>query len=157
MKKCNKCNLELDISSFHKKKNGTNGVKAVCKICSAKWQKQHYNKPEFKQKRLDRQAKPEYQQYIRKFRLKTKYNISIEEYEEMLVNQNNSCAICKTTKPKGRSSTYFAVDHCHKTGKVRSLLCYNCNSSLGLLSENIETLKEMIKYIEFYKEKDTTV
>ena len=59
--------------------------------------------------------------------LKTKYNITIEQYDEMLDAQGGGCAICGV-KPTNKR---LAVDHCHTTGKVRGILCTGCNTGLG--------------------------
>src|SRR6266851_2205326 len=61
----------------------------------------------------------------RRVRVLKRYGISEEEYERLLRLQNGVCAICKE-KPEG----WLCVDHCHLTGKVRGLLCKNCNSAL---------------------------
>lgn len=74
---------------------------------------------------------------------KVRYKISIEEYEQMLVFQNKKCQICdETLEPKKT-----VVDHCHTTGAVRGLLCYNCNNAIGFLKENIRAALKLIDYI----------
>lgn len=81
--------------------------------------------------------------------LKRMYGITQQDYDKMLLEQNNQCAICGTTEPKGRhTSNYFVVDHCHNSGKVRKLLCHHCNTALGLVGDNISTLETMIKYLQ---------
>lgn len=74
-----------------------------------------------------------------------KKGLSIEEYEKMLIEQNNSCKIC--LKHESRFSKRLHVDHCHTTGKVRGLLCVHCNHILGKAFDNIEVLKSAIKYL----------
>ena len=81
----------------------------------------------------------------RRLSLKKNYNISIEEYENILQSQNGVCAICG--KPETNKRGYFCVDHCHKSNKVRGLLCNKCNVALGLIDDDIEILKSMIKYV----------
>lgn len=76
--------------------------------------------------------------------LKRKYNITIEQYEEMFIQQNKCCVICNETIAK------FVVDHCHTSQKVRSILCDRCNKVLGLVREKEEVLKQMIKYIKVH-------
>jgi hypothetical protein len=74
----------------------------------------------------------------------------IETYEILLQKQNNVCAICKeenTATRQGRSKK-MAIDHCHKTLKVRGLLCSQCNSALGLFDDSIEILESAIKYLK---------
>lgn len=61
----------------------------------------------------------------------------------MLQEQNNSCYICLEAFIKRAS-----VDHCHKSGKIRRLLCNNCNVALGNVKDNPEILKKMIIYLE---------
>ena len=79
-----------------------------------------------------------------KHQLRYKYGMTTQEYARKLLSQKGLCAICKAAPNKRR----LAVDHCHSSGKIRSLLCPNCNLSLGLLKENLTILKSMIQYIE---------
>lgn len=87
--------------------------------------------------------------FSRKYLRKT-YNISLEEYRQMFVDQSNKCAICGLDGFKicKDAKTLLVVDHCHSTGKVRGLLCHNCNRGLGLFQDNTEYLGAAIKYIE---------
>lgn len=73
-----------------------------------------------------------------------KYGITLEQYNEKLLNQNNVCAICQSPPGKKR----LAVDHNHTTGAVRDLLCIKCNTGLGLVNDNIELLKKLIEYLK---------
>ena len=91
---------------------------------------------------------------VRSQYLKRNYGLTFEEFEAMLSNQDNCCAICKSTKPLGRHKR-FNVDHHNKTGNVRGLLCSNCNTALGLVNDNIHTLKSMIQYLESHEETNT--
>lgn len=89
----------------------------------------------------------------RKTHLKVNYNLSLEEYSSMAINQNNCCAICnkpETTFLNGKQRK-LAVDHDHKTGKIRELLCGDCNTTLGKLNEDIELFNKFIKYLEKHK------
>lgn len=72
------------------------------------------------------------------------YGITFEHYSEILKKQDNKCAICCGTSGK-RS---LSVDHDHKTGKIRGLLCDNCNHGIGKFQDNIELLEEVIKYLK---------
>ena len=81
-----------------------------------------------------------------KKKIKAKYyGISVELYERLILEQNNLCKICKKPNSNGRD---LSIDHCHITGKVRGLLCNNCNVALGLLKENILVLEEAIRYLK---------
>lgn len=65
----------------------------------------------------------------------------------MAVDQDGRCAICSTTEP-GHGHVVFVVDHCHQTGKVRGLLCRNCNAAIGLLGDDPKVLRVAAVYIE---------
>ncbi len=86
----------------------------------------------------------------KKWLLKAKYKLSIEEYNKLILSQNNKCLIClvEFTEYKKDRSGVACVDHCHKTGKVRGLLCHRCNTSLGFLREDTERIWNMIEYIK---------
>lgn len=79
--------------------------------------------------------------------LLSKYDISLSDYNKLICDQSGRCAICDTTEPKGRRNV-FVVDHCHKTGKVRGLLCNHCNTGIGKLKDNIELLQKAISYLK---------
>lgn len=76
-----------------------------------------------------------------------KYKITNDIWNEMFSNQNFSCAICKTKEFKGKGSKPH-IDHCHKTGKIRGLLCTNCNHGIGQFKDNLELLQEAINYLK---------
>ena len=83
---------------------------------------------------------------------KRKYGITIEEYEHMLELQGGKCALCPSTTPGGRhAQQHWCVDHDHVTGKVRELLCNDCNLVLGIIKDSPEHLGRMITYILKHK------
>lgn len=74
------------------------------------------------------------------------YGITLKEYERLYVMQNGMCAICHHPEPvKGR--LFLAVDHNHRTGRVRGLLCSRCNMALGSFGDSIENLSSAIRYL----------
>jgi len=80
--------------------------------------------------------------------LKRKFGITIDDYNEMLTLQLSGCSICgKSINDNGNK---LDIDHDHKTGKVRGLLCKNCNKGIGLFYENINILEGAINYIKKY-------
>jgi hypothetical protein len=83
-------------------------------------------------------------------RLKRRYGIKLDEYDELFTSQKGLCAICHNP-PKGIHSSGRAhilhVDHCHTTGKIRGLLCTACNQALGMFKEDIGILKKAMEYI----------
>lgn len=78
-------------------------------------------------------------------RLKHKYGITLDDYNEMFAIQEGCCGICG--KHQSELNTKLHVDHCHESGKVRSLLCGNCNIALGLVNEDANILLAMLGYI----------
>lgn len=83
---------------------------------------------------------------IKAKQLQLKYGITIEEYNQLLINQNYSCKIC--FKNKEELEEALCVDHCHTTGKVRGLLCHSCNMGLGKFKDNKQLLLNAIEYIK---------
>lgn len=79
-------------------------------------------------------------------RLKRVYGITQDQYEEMFAAQGNVCAICG--KPQPGSSKLFHVDHSHRTGKVRGILCPRCNTGLGMFKDNPAALRAAADYLE---------
>lgn len=83
--------------------------------------------------------------------IKRKYNLTREQYNEKLKNQNFACAICEQneTSVDARTGTIkgLAVDHNHKTGKIRDLLCWRCNGTIGKINENLDLLEKMKAYL----------
>ena len=79
-----------------------------------------------------------------------KYGITLNDYNYFLKTQGDVCVICKekeTSKLKGVIKN-LAVDHCHKTGKVRGLLCDKCNRGLGYFRDNKMFIKNALRYLE---------
>lgn len=75
-----------------------------------------------------------------------KYGLNEEQYLERFNNQNGCCRICGTSQEKLKSSLH--IDHNHKTGKVRGLLCVKCNNGIGQFNDSIELLEKTIEYLK---------
>lgn len=151
-KTCTKCKVEKPYTDYHKDKYQKDGYRCSCKSCQQLVHIKRYEKdPEGQRARSQeyrkriRETNPE-KLFIsnRKTKLKRAYNISLEDYDNLVMMQNNSCKICG----KEPSTKLLAVDHSHMTGKVRGLLCGNCNTALGLIKDNTELLSKMITYLE---------
>ena len=84
----------------------------------------------------------------RKHNYKTRYGITVEEYDELFAKQNGLCAICEKPEilTKGDKLHALAVDHNHETMQVRGLLCMNCNTRLGYF-EGKNLLSRMVAYL----------
>lgn len=81
------------------------------------------------------------------------FGITLQQYNALVIKQNNCCAICKmpeAIKQNGKVQD-LAVDHDHQTGKVRELLCGNCNHALGKLKEDEDIILSMLEYIKKHK------
>jgi hypothetical protein len=76
-------------------------------------------------------------------RLRTRYGLSPEEYDELLARHGDRCAICGVE----RGSRRLAVDHCHRTLRVRGLLCSNCNRGIGFFGDSPERLMAAARYL----------
>jgi hypothetical protein len=87
--------------------------------------------------------KKQHAEYMRNYVLQREYGIDAEEYERMWVAQLGLCAICGDAESKGRGRLH--VDHCHKTNKVRKLLCVTCNMALGVYERNHEKFSKYIR------------
>lgn len=85
--------------------------------------------------------------YSRKRNLANKFNLTLEQYDEMFKSQNGVCAICQNPTMI-KIERRLAVDHDHSTGKVRGLLCDHCNRGLGFFKDNIDNLYKAIKYLD---------
>ncbi len=82
----------------------------------------------------------------RKYNLKKFYGLTVEQYDQMRAEQANVCAICQTHPTAKKGS--FHVDHNHNTGKIRGLLCHNCNVGLGVFKDDTALLTKAIEYLD---------
>jgi hypothetical protein len=124
MRLCFRCQQIKPLEDFSKSRVKKGGLQERCKVCC----KEHYHSTGYavRQRELD---------------LKKKYNITPKVYTDMVLIQGSCCAVCKT------SSLKLHVDHNHTTGKVRGLLCSNCNRGIGLLKDNTQILLNAAEYI----------
>lgn len=87
--------------------------------------------------------------------IKSVYGITLSDYEAMLKKQGGVCAICgqkETRKNKYTGICKLHIDHDHKTGKFRGLLCHACNFAIGLFNDNTDILKSAILYLNRLQE-----
>jgi hypothetical protein len=86
----------------------------------------------------------------RAYQLKSKYNMTEDDYNIMYTAQEGRCAICSTDTPTGKWKV-FAIDHCHESGKIRGLLCNECNRGMGLLKDSVAIVKATLQYLLSHK------
>ena len=131
MKKiCKLCGIEKDLDQFKKDHRLKSGYGAICKRCDCKLAKKW------------REENPEKK---KSQHLLNKYNIDWDYYNHLLESQDGRCSICGTKDPKGRGN--FHVDHCHETGRIRGLLCNECNIGLGKFKDDPTILHQAADYL----------
>ncbi len=108
--------------------------KAYHREKTREWRAKH---PEYKSPRENPEQR-------RAYKLRSKFGVTIETYDRMLAAQNGVCAICLRACGSGRR---LAVDHCHKSGAVRGLLCKACNTGIGFLEDSSELLDMAKAYL----------
>ena len=143
MKVCSLCSVEKGEDQFPRKRANRSGWANWCKEC-------HY--------RRVREWKKNNPEKTKNIRLLHKFNITLEQYRELLFVQNGVCAICKQEEVISRNGKVLqlSVDHDRRCcpgerscGKcVRGLLCQYCNTALGLMKDDREILKKAINYLE---------
>ncbi len=173
---CTKCGIAQYPKAFHKRPDLPDGLQTVCKSCvnaqrleyrqnnkeRLKTQKRAYyeknkdrilakndrwrrdNPEQLKASR--RKAYGKRKTSVREWNLQHNYKISLIEFNEMFILQDGRCAICK--RHQSELSKALHVDHDHKTGDVRGLLCAHCNLALGGFRDDMSRLKQAIVYLE---------
>jgi hypothetical protein len=135
-KTCTKCGETKPIAGFSKDKYTPDGLQRWCRGCFSVW---HAAKDPARRVASSRAA-----------HLRRKFGMSDGDYALMLAEQHGMCAVCNSTTSRAKGKP-FAVDHCHTTGEVRALLCYPCNTSLGLMRDDPERLRRAALYLEAHR------
>lgn len=83
-----------------------------------------------------------------------RYGITEAEYDRLVKQQRNRCAVCKTTKVGGppTRNRYWHIDHDHVTGQVRGLLCARCNLAIGQLQDDPKVIRAALRYVEQHRQ-----
>jgi len=124
LKKCTKCNKEKSINEFHNSSRRKDKKQCECKECM----------------------------YLRS--ILNDFNITQEQYYELYNKQNGVCAICHKKSFRKNKETFLCIDHCHETNKIRGLLCWSCNTAIGKLGDNIESIQNVLDYLKNSINKD---
>jgi hypothetical protein len=170
MKTCTRCKIERPIGQYSKDKSKKSGLRPYCKTCVKKrynaerekhktYSKRHYAENrekyrtyskrhyEYNREKHKTYSKNYYLNEKNKYKVATntrrrKYGISEDEFCRLVNQQNNCCGICS------KKFDYTpSVDHCHRTGEIRGILCNRCNTGLGQFSDSPELLENAIKYL----------
>jgi hypothetical protein len=151
-KRCSKCKKYKFLNEFAKDKRASDGRKSYCLSCKRKQDKSYREAHPDRVRKWISANKTRWNELKRKYRKAhpqqsnnlSKYGLSKHDYKEMLVRQGGKCAICGCV-PNGKR---LSVDHDHKTGKVRKLLCNSCNLALGLLKDDVSLFEKAIEYLK---------
>lgn len=121
---CPECDQVKTLAEFARNKSAPSGLGAYCKPCH---------------NRIGRESR-ERNGGARNYHLRRRYGITVEHYDRMFADQNGVCAICKEAAAEH-------VDHDHKTGRVRGLLCFNCNGALGQFRDRPDLMLNAVEYL----------
>ncbi len=139
---CLICKEEKSLDLFRQRNDRKcKPIESYCKACERDKFKIWYSENKEYQKQRD---------FVRNCE---KFGLSADRYNEMVENQKAKCAIClkPESSTRGGKIKNLAIDHCHETGQIRALLCNGCNTAIGLLKEDIETLEAALKYLKKFK------
>lgn len=131
---CPKCDSVKEIGEFLKDTHTKYGISIYCAACHQEKAKARYR------------TNPD---YYKDADLRKKFGMSLEQYRELERKQDYRCALCR----KEPGSKKLAVDHDHKTGENRGLLCDRCNLGLGWFADSIELLEAAIQYLKTHNQK----
>lgn len=143
------------MTEFATMRRNPDGLHGSCKPCwnaytRARWAAKGdgEKRARAEQNKAWRKSNPEAAAAItRRSKLKTLFGLTQEEYEAMMIAQDGKCAGCDSSDPADRRYSILPVDHDHETGKVRGLLCSNCNRALGLVKDNPDVLLSLAAYL----------
>jgi len=143
VKWCPRCKTSKPFSEFCSNKAAKDGLWLYCRPCkAAKWQEGDAKHP------------GRTREWGRRWQRKRTYGMEWGDYDRMLAEQNGLCKICGKPPTKGKGKILH-VDHDHKTGRVRALLCVNCNQMIGHAQEDADILVAGARYIEHWNLKNT--
>lgn len=143
MKVCRSCRQELPIEKFKLDKK-YNSCRPDCYPCVYANNKDAVltRANEWRKNNKDR---------IRMNNYLREYGVSLDWYNEQLSKQEGRCAICSADNPRSSRVKHFSIDHNHKTGQVRKLLCFPCNAAIGYLQDNPQLARTLAAYLESYE------
>lgn len=131
-----------------------NGKKLVCRPCNqkraAKWAKENRERMNERNRTWVLNNKEHALKLKRFAKVKQMYGLSKTQYLDLLNTHNHKCSICGEKETVSLKGTVWnlSIDHCHTTGKIRGLLCAQCNVGLAKFRENIRYFKNAINYLQ---------
>ncbi len=140
--RCKSCEIEDRIEYFKKHPEAI----ARGKIKALEWHHNNRDRAIKSARRWHENNLPRRIAYARNQTLR-KYGLTPESYVAMEKQQNGRCKICGSTKP-GHGAKHFYIDHCHKTMRVRGLLCCHCNMVIGQLGDDADRIRRAAEYVE---------
>lgn len=144
-KSCSKCGEEKALDAFYTHK--VYGRRAECNACNKAYRStEAYKAAQRIRSKNWRVANPKSMATVRRKNHLKKYGLTPERYAEMLAQQSGGCAIC-TNPPEESPKGVLFVDHDHKSGAVRKLLCGNCNNALGHMRDDPALLERAAAYL----------
>ena len=147
---CTKCHEEKSDDEFPKdsRKKNRRFRHCRCRSCANKYSAKYYSVPENREKKalLDivRRSQPKQKERRRELQRIRRYGVCDDVFGQLLTGQNMQCAICE----REIDFATGCVDHCHKRGYIRGLLCLQCNAGIGSLMDNPDILRKAIAYLE---------
>lgn len=133
LKQCTRCKQTKVLKEFPLNRAKKHGVDSWCASCVSIAAKE----------RLKNQTAEDRYRY----RLVKEYGITFEQKEGLFESQGKKCGACGEEMPPDLKKVW-PVDHCHTTGRIRGVICYTCNTSLGMARDSIETLHKLIVYLQ---------
>jgi Recombination endonuclease VII len=141
VKKCVRCQINKTLDQFKSRKKTKDGLHYYCTPCNrevANTFTATHREERNKRSRENYNSNNEYRGKIMR-----KFNISLDQFNEIM--KETTCAICHKKCISGRR---LSIDHSHKTGKIRGLLCTKCNTAIGLLNDNASLFELAIEYLK---------
>ena len=142
MKTCSMCGETKPLDAYKPERGGR---RANCRACDTVRHREWRERNREHVRAYDRQTHRKVDGW--RTHIARKYGLMIVDYERLLQDQDGGCAICRTDAPGGRGKR-FHIDHDHKTGQVRGLLCSRCNQMLGYSGDSREVLVAAARYLD---------
>mgnify|MGYP001591391904 CR=1 FL=1 len=157
-KQCSKCGVEKALAEFHRKRGSVDGRQSSCIGCRRAWEADN-------KATISRASKAYYEKNHTSIAIKRKvwrrrttlasHGLTAAQFDKMVIDQGNRCCICEREPRQNRGgrngSLRWCIDHDHRTGQVRGLLCHGCNKALGFMADEPSSLLAAERYIQKHR------